>query len=90
MERLVGELRTGEARLDRIVEFAHRQLQFDAVYVSEFSGGQQVFRAVAGDANSFRIAVDEALPADVTYGQSIAVGQIASVGCREVAFGKPG
>jgi EAL domain-containing protein (putative c-di-GMP-specific phosphodiesterase class I)/signal transduction histidine kinase len=76
---LLGRLSPAESRLDRVVEFAHRHLPLDVVYVSEFRDGRQLYRAVAGDASSFNIAVGEGLPAQATFDQLMLAGRIPNV-----------
>ena len=67
---------TAEARLDHVVEFAHRELRLGAVYVSEFRGGRQLFRAAAGDAASFNITLGTGIPGHDTYGHRMLAGEI--------------
>jgi EAL domain-containing protein (putative c-di-GMP-specific phosphodiesterase class I) len=54
-------------RIDRIMELARRHLEMDVVFVSEFTGGRQVPRAIDGDGESFGLAVDEGVPLENTY-----------------------
>jgi EAL domain-containing protein (putative c-di-GMP-specific phosphodiesterase class I) len=81
VKRLLAELNLGEAKLDRIVEFAHRQLSLDVAYVSEFRDGQRLYRAVAGDADTFNIAHTHGLPAVATLDQRMVAGTIPNVVC---------
>jgi hypothetical protein len=58
----INGLRSAETprlSLDRVVEIARRQLPLDVVYVAEFRGGRQIYRAVAGDAASFNIVLGQ-------------------------------
>jgi EAL domain-containing protein (putative c-di-GMP-specific phosphodiesterase class I) len=71
------ELESGRLGLDRAVEFAHRHLPFDVAYVAELRGGRQVYRAVAGDAASFNIVLDDGPALD-----HAAIGAYASVPVR--------
>ena len=47
--------------------------------MSEFTDGGQLYRAVAGDAGSFNIAVGEHLPAQATFDQLMLAGEIPNV-----------
>jgi EAL domain-containing protein (putative c-di-GMP-specific phosphodiesterase class I) len=81
VNRLMADLTACEARLERIVEFAHRQLSLDVAYVSEFREGQRLYRAVSGDAASFNIARTHGLPAVATLDQRMVAGTIPNVIC---------
>lgn len=85
MDRLAADLSASEARLDRILKLAHRDLQTDVVYVSEFRDGQQLYRSVAGDGASFNIAVSDGLPAVATYDRRMVEGEIPNVICDTAA-----
>ena len=85
VKRLLAELGACEARLERIVEFAHRQLSLDVAYVGEFRDGMQLYRAVSGDAASFNITRADGLPAVATYDQRMAAGSIPNVICNTSA-----
>jgi len=85
VNRLIAELSTCEARLDRIVEFARRHLRIDVAYVSEFRDGRQLYRSVAGDAASFNIELSAGLPALATYDQRMVAGEIPNVVCDTAA-----
>ena len=78
MNGLLDQL-TAQARLEHVVDLAHRKLQLDAVYVSEVRDGRQVYRAVAGDADSFNIVLDDGLPIEDTYGQRMLAGEIPNL-----------
>ncbi len=79
MNRMLAEFSACEARIERIVEVAHRQLSLDAAYVSEFRDGSRLYRAVAGDAASFNIAGTHGLPAVATLDQRMVTGEIPQV-----------
>ena len=81
MNRLLAEPAACQARLERIVEFAHRQLSLDVAYVGEFRDGMQLYRAVSGDAASFNMTYADELPAVATYDQRMAAGSIPNVIC---------
>jgi len=79
--RLLDKLGPREARLDRVVEFAHRHLSLDVAYLAELRDGMQLYRAVAGDAASFNIGLSDGLPAVATYDQRMVAGRIPNVIC---------
>jgi EAL domain-containing protein (putative c-di-GMP-specific phosphodiesterase class I) len=79
MSGRVIEMGACAGRLERIVEFAHRHLQVDVVYLSEFIGGRQLYRAVAGDGDSFDIAVGRGVPVAASYAQRMVAGEIPNV-----------
>jgi EAL domain-containing protein (putative c-di-GMP-specific phosphodiesterase class I) len=81
VNRLLAEPAACRARLERIVEFAHRQLSLDVAYVGEFRDGMQLYRAVSGDAASFNMTYADELPAVATYDQRMAAGSIPNVIC---------
>lgn len=66
------------ARLERILEFARRQFEFDVVYLFELRAGRIEVRAVAGDADSFRVGRDGALACEDSYTHRMMTGQIPS------------
>jgi EAL domain-containing protein (putative c-di-GMP-specific phosphodiesterase class I) len=84
MNRLPGANR-GRLGLDRVVEVARRQLPLDVVYVAEFRGGRQVYRAVAGDAASFNIVLGQGPELEDTYCQRLVAGEIPNVICDAAA-----
>ncbi len=69
----------GAARLTRVVESARRHLDMDAVCLSEFVGGRQVTRAVAGDAASFGLLIGTGPRLIETYCQRMVEGTIPTV-----------
>jgi EAL domain-containing protein (putative c-di-GMP-specific phosphodiesterase class I) len=73
------ELESGRLGLDRAVQFAHRHLSLDVAYVAELTGGRQVYRAVAGDAASFDIVLDDGPALEGTYCQRLVAGEIPNV-----------
>jgi EAL domain-containing protein (putative c-di-GMP-specific phosphodiesterase class I) len=81
VNRLLAQPAACQARLERIVEFAHRQLSLDVAYVGEFRDGMQLYRAVSGDAASFNMTHADGLPAVATYDQRMAAGSIPNVIC---------
>jgi EAL domain-containing protein (putative c-di-GMP-specific phosphodiesterase class I) len=79
VKKLLAQLDASEARIERIVEFAHRLLSLDAAYLSEFRGDQRLYRAVAGDAASFNIAATHSLPVVATLDQRMVTGAIPNI-----------
>lgn len=80
MKKPLAEM-SAEARLERVVEFAQRHLQLDVAYVSEFRDGQEVYRAVAGDAASFNITLHQGPLVEDTYGRRMLAGEIPNLIC---------
>jgi EAL domain-containing protein (putative c-di-GMP-specific phosphodiesterase class I) len=78
MKQLLGPYR-GRAGLERAVELACRHLELDVAYIAEMTDGRQIYRAVAGDAASFKISVDEGMPVDATYCNRLLGGEIPNV-----------
>jgi EAL domain-containing protein (putative c-di-GMP-specific phosphodiesterase class I) len=78
MKQLLG-LEKGRVGLERAVELARRHLGLDIAYVAELTGGRQVYRAVAGDAASFKIELDAGPPAEETYCHRLVAGEIPNV-----------
>jgi len=78
MNTLLG-LEQGLGAMDRIVEVARRHLRLDVVAVGEIGDGTLTFRATAGDASSFGVALDEPRPAASSYAQMLVDGVIPSV-----------
>ena len=68
-----------EPVFDRIASMAHRHLALDAVYVSELTADEQVYRAVAGDATAFGVQVGGRLPRDLTFCHRVVAGAIPSL-----------
>lgn len=54
-------------RLDRILDLARRHLRMDVAYVAAFEDGMQSYRALAGDAESFGMAVGSGTALATTY-----------------------
>jgi EAL domain-containing protein (putative c-di-GMP-specific phosphodiesterase class I) len=69
----------GQVGLDRIVDLAHRHLGLDLVYITEMTGGELLFRAVAGDTQSFNVTLDEGRPWDGAYSRLLVEGKIPAV-----------
>jgi HD-GYP domain-containing protein (c-di-GMP phosphodiesterase class II) len=54
-------------------------LGMDAAYLAEFTDGQQVLRALDGDAESFAMRLDEGIPAEGTYCLRMLEGRLPNV-----------
>ena len=63
-------------QLDRILELARRHLEMDVVFLTEFTGGKQVFRALRGDADSFGFAVGAGADLDLAFCPRMVRGEI--------------
>lgn len=72
-------LEQGLLGLARVVGLAHRHLKLDVVFVAEETDERWVCRAVAGDANSFSITLDDGPAKDAAYSQLLVEGRIGSV-----------
>ncbi len=68
-----------ERSIHEALEIAREALGMDAGYVAQFSEGEQVYREVAGDADSFDIRLDEGVPLDGTYCKRMVAGDIPNV-----------
>jgi EAL domain-containing protein (putative c-di-GMP-specific phosphodiesterase class I) len=64
--------------LQRVLELGLRHLGVDAAYIAETNATGQMCRAAAGDAESFGIAVGEALPEGAPNGRELASGVLPS------------
>jgi EAL domain-containing protein (putative c-di-GMP-specific phosphodiesterase class I) len=62
--------------LHRILLLARQHLEMDLAFVTEFSEGKQVYRGLAGDADSFGCELDGELALAETYCQLMISGQI--------------
>jgi EAL domain-containing protein (putative c-di-GMP-specific phosphodiesterase class I) len=67
VKRLLTDLAGTDDPIGRIIDLARRHLEMDVVYVSEFTGGKQVHRALAGDAESFGFTVGDGPDFATTY-----------------------
>ncbi|MCW2498994.1 MAG: hypothetical protein JWN87_670, partial [Frankiales bacterium] len=66
-------------QVERILELARRHLDMDAVHISQFTDGQQVHRAVGGDAGSFGLVAGSANALDAGYCHRMVCGEIPQV-----------
>ncbi len=62
--------------VDDLLEAAREYLDFDVAFVSEFSGGEQVFRHVAGDAALFRLTTELRAPLGWMYCKAMTEGSL--------------
>jgi EAL domain-containing protein (putative c-di-GMP-specific phosphodiesterase class I) len=53
--------------LHRILHLARRHLDMDLAFLTEFTDGKQIYRGLAGDAASFGLQPDDAVPVTETY-----------------------
>jgi EAL domain-containing protein (putative c-di-GMP-specific phosphodiesterase class I) len=60
--------------IDDILEAAREYLDTDVAFVSEFAGGEQVFRHVAGDAALFRLSSELRVPLGWMYCKAMTEG----------------
>jgi GAF domain-containing protein len=65
--------------IDDALEIARQALGMDAGYVAQFVQGEQVYRAVADDAESFDLRQDEGYPLDGSYCQRMVMGVIPNM-----------
>ena len=62
--------------VDDILEAAREYLDMDVAFVAEFSGGEQVFRHVAGDAAVFRLSSELRVPLGWMYCKAMCDGRL--------------
>jgi GAF domain-containing protein len=67
-----------EARqsIEAALEIAREALGMEAGYVAQFANGEQVYRATAGESESFEIRQDEGYPLDGSYCKRMVMGAI--------------
>lgn len=73
------DIAVGRVTLSRVVEVAHRYLDFDGVCISEIADGQAVCRAVAGPFALELVQVGDVLPAESSLGWQLVHGRIPAV-----------
>jgi GAF domain-containing protein len=74
----IAARRAGD-RVAEMLDLAREALGVDAAYVTEFKDDEQVYRALAGDYESFGMAPDDGYPLEGSYCQRMVVGRIPSV-----------
>ena len=62
--------------IHRLVTMTRERLGLEVAFVSEFGGGQRVFRFVDGDTGGFEIEVDAGDPLEETYCHHIVAGTL--------------
>jgi EAL domain-containing protein (putative c-di-GMP-specific phosphodiesterase class I) len=62
-----------------ILQLARRHLGMDLAFMTEFTDGKQVFRGLAGDAASFGLELNDAVPVSKTYCRLMTAGEIPNV-----------
>jgi EAL domain-containing protein (putative c-di-GMP-specific phosphodiesterase class I) len=62
--------------VDDILEAAREYLDMDVAFVAEFSGGEQIFRHVAGDAAVFRLSSELRVPLGWMYCKAVCDGRL--------------
>ena len=77
LARLASDLPTDA--IEDILAVAREQLNMDLAFVGEFTGGQEVFRAVEGDGGTFGIQKDAGIDLDQSYCQRMAECSIPNV-----------
>jgi GAF domain-containing protein len=68
-----------EKAIKEALEIAREALGMEAGYVAQFQDGEQVYREVAGDSESFEVMEDEGYPLDGSYCQRLVMGEIPNV-----------
>lgn len=68
-----------ERAIREALEIAREALGMEAGYVAEFNEGEQVYRELAGDAESFEMRQDEGFPLDGTYCRRMVAGEIPNI-----------
>lgn len=64
--------------IERVLELARTHLQMEVSFLSEFSGGKQIFRAADGQMGSFGLVLGDGPDLPDTYCQQMVAGQIPS------------
>lgn len=68
-----------EEAIKEALEIARQALGMEAGYVAQFKDGEQVYREVAGDAESFEVLEDEGYPLDGSYCKRMVMGEIPNI-----------
>jgi GAF domain-containing protein len=74
-----GGFRLTPEKIEEMLSAVREVLEMDVAFVSEFSGDQMVFRALAGDAESFGWEKGEGFPIDESYCKRVLDGRINRV-----------
>src|SRR4051794_33541673 len=78
MSQTQGDPDAGHA-IAEALEIARQALGMEAGYVTEFTGGEQVYRELAGDAGSFDMRLNEGYRLDGSYCLRMALGEIPNL-----------
>ena len=65
--------------VERALAIVREHLEMDVAYLAEFTGGQEVYRTLDGDAESFGLAEGEGIPLEGTYCKRVADGLLPKV-----------
>jgi diguanylate cyclase (GGDEF)-like protein/PAS domain S-box-containing protein len=65
--------------VERLLAMVREQLGLTVAAVGEFTGGQEVWRYLAGDGHAFGLHIGEGRPLDETYGQRVVEGELPSL-----------
>ena len=65
--------------VERALKIVREHLEMDVAYVAEFTGGQEVYRALEGDAESFGLQEGGGIPLEGTYCKRMAEGRLSNV-----------
>ena len=65
--------------VERALAIVREHLDMDVAYLAEFTGGQEVYRALEGDAESFGLEQGEGIPLEGTYCKRVAEGRLPNV-----------
>lgn len=75
-----SETRSGSTEtVERALAIVREHLEMDVAYLAEFTGGREVYRALAGDAESFGLEKGEGIPLEGTYCKRVAEGLLSNV-----------
>lgn len=74
-----GPGKGAEQAIQEALEIARQALGMEAGYVAEFKDGEQIYREVAGDAESFDVLEDEGYDLDGSYCKRMVMGEIPNV-----------
>ena len=65
--------------VERALAIVREHLEMDVAYLAEFTGGQEVYRALEGDAESFGLQEGQGIPLEGTYCKRVADGLLSNV-----------
>src|SRR5919108_5143670 len=74
-----GRLRQTPETIERLLTTVREAMEMDVALVTQFAGDRLVFRALAGDAESFGWREGEGLPLDESYCKRVLDGRIPNV-----------